>query len=149
MSHNLGGLAQSVECVVRNDEAPGSKPGFSTFCYSGAWMAEWSKALDLSSSGRKSAWVRTPLQALFWLKIGHPLESNPVPKSDPRGIRTPSLWIWNPTRCRCAMESFSLNWLVPRPQQLVQGWGHDVGWMQAEPPLNQRTGVIPMSHVDS
>ena len=24
-----GGLAQSVECVVRNDEAPGSKPGFS------------------------------------------------------------------------------------------------------------------------
>ena len=29
-----GGLAQSVECVVSNDEAPGSKPGFSTsFCY--------------------------------------------------------------------------------------------------------------------
>ena len=31
-----GGLAQSVECVVRNDEAPGSKPGFSIFasdCY--------------------------------------------------------------------------------------------------------------------
>ena len=27
--HRLGGLAQSVECVVRNDEAPGSKPGFS------------------------------------------------------------------------------------------------------------------------
>ena len=26
-----GGLAQSVECVVSNDEAPGSKPGFSTF----------------------------------------------------------------------------------------------------------------------
>ena len=25
-----GGLAQSVECVVRNDEAPGSKPGFSS-----------------------------------------------------------------------------------------------------------------------
>ena len=59
-------------------------------------MAEWSKALDLSSSGRKSAWVRTPLQALFL----------DIPKSDPRGIRTPSLWIWNPTRCRCAMESF-------------------------------------------
>ena len=29
--HKCGGLAQSVECVVRNDEAPGSKPGFSTF----------------------------------------------------------------------------------------------------------------------
>ena len=26
-----GGLAQSVECVVSNDEAPGSKPGFSMF----------------------------------------------------------------------------------------------------------------------
>ena len=29
--HSTGGLAQSVECVVRNDEAPGSKPGFSIF----------------------------------------------------------------------------------------------------------------------
>ena len=29
--HVTGGLAQSVECVVRNDEAPGSKPGFSKF----------------------------------------------------------------------------------------------------------------------
>ena len=28
---SIGGLAQSVECVVRNDEAPGSKPGFSIF----------------------------------------------------------------------------------------------------------------------
>ena len=27
---SVGGLAQSVECVVSNDEAPGSKPGFST-----------------------------------------------------------------------------------------------------------------------
>ena len=32
-------------------------------------MAEWSKALDLSSSGRKSAWVRTPLQAPFCQKV--------------------------------------------------------------------------------
>ena len=33
--NSRGGLAQSVECVVRNDEAPGSKPGFSMviFCY--------------------------------------------------------------------------------------------------------------------
>ena len=28
-STSCGGLAQSVECVVCNDEAPGSKPGFS------------------------------------------------------------------------------------------------------------------------
>ena len=27
----VGGLAQSEECVVSNDEAPGSKPGFSIF----------------------------------------------------------------------------------------------------------------------
>ena len=30
---SVGGLAQSVECVVSNDEAPGSKPGFSTFIF--------------------------------------------------------------------------------------------------------------------
>ena len=28
-----GGLAQSVECVVRNDEAAGSKPAFSTLIH--------------------------------------------------------------------------------------------------------------------
>ena len=41
-----GGLAQSVECVVCNDEAPGSKPGFSTFS---------------SNKGSHSLVVRTPL----------------------------------------------------------------------------------------
>ena len=30
-THPNGGLAQSVECVVSNDEARGSKPRFSTF----------------------------------------------------------------------------------------------------------------------
>ena len=30
---NCGGLAQSEECVVSNDEAPGSKPGFSNIRY--------------------------------------------------------------------------------------------------------------------
>ena len=31
--YSRGGLAQSVECVVSNDEAPGSKPGFSiSYC---------------------------------------------------------------------------------------------------------------------
>ena len=40
------------------------------------------------------------------------------------------------------MESFSMYWLVPRPQLLVHGWGHDVGWMQAVPPRNQRMSVI-------
>ena len=31
-------------------------------------MAEWSKALDLSSSIRKNAWVRTPLEAPIFLE---------------------------------------------------------------------------------
>ena len=44
-------------------------------------MAEWSKALDLSSSGRKSAWVRTPLQALFYF---------PEPKMTPEGFEPPA-----------------------------------------------------------
>ena len=26
-------------------------------------------------------------------------------KCEARGIRTPNLWVWNPTRCRCAMAS--------------------------------------------
>ena len=39
--HELGGLAQSVECVVSNDEAPGSKPGFSTLF--GARAIDWNQ----------------------------------------------------------------------------------------------------------
>ena len=31
-------------------------------------MAEWSKALDLSSSIRKNAWVRTPLEAYRFVR---------------------------------------------------------------------------------
>ena len=44
-----GGLAQSVECVVRNDEAPGSKPGFSTFAGRGAGAS-----CDVPLQSRKS-----------------------------------------------------------------------------------------------
>ena len=36
----IGGLAQSEECVVRNDEAPGSKPGFSR-------KGDWSSGMIL------------------------------------------------------------------------------------------------------
>ena len=59
--HRSGGLAQSVECVVRNDEAPGSKPGFSTFLVTdpGGGSLPWpplgssiGRAGDCSSSGR-------------------------------------------------------------------------------------------------
>ena len=49
---------------------PGSIPGWRTLLKitTYASMAEWSKALDLSSSIRKNAWVRTPLEALFCLQ---------------------------------------------------------------------------------
>ena len=40
-----GGLAQSEECVVRNDKAPGSKPGFST-------LGDWSSGMILASGAR-------------------------------------------------------------------------------------------------
>ena len=36
-----------------------------------ASMAEWSKALDLSSSIRKNAWVRTPLEAYPFASYKH------------------------------------------------------------------------------
>ena len=49
---------------------PTMRPGFDSrlahVLMSRASMAEWSKALDLSSSIRKNAWVRTPLEALHF-----------------------------------------------------------------------------------
>ena len=46
-----GGLAQSVECVVCNDEAPGSKPGFSIFYRSKWHLGRVVKAVDSKSTG--------------------------------------------------------------------------------------------------
>ena len=48
-----GGLAQSVECVLCKHEAPGSKPGFSTFLFA---REQWQvgrvvKAVDSKSTG--------------------------------------------------------------------------------------------------
>ena len=78
-------------------------------------MAEWSKALDLSSSGRKSAWVRTPLQALF-------LESQKV---TPEGFEPPAFG-FGIQRAAVAPWSLSshLKGLVLRSQQVVHGWDH-------------------------
>ena len=49
---------------------PTMRPGFDSrlahVLMTRASMAEWSKALDLSSSIRKNAWVRTPLEALHF-----------------------------------------------------------------------------------
>ena len=50
-------------------------------------MAERSKAPDLSSGTRMCAWVRTPLLTSFCQIL-----------NSPAGIRTPDLWIRNPTR---------------------------------------------------
>ena len=46
-----GGLAQSVECVVCNDEAPGSKPGFSSYFCSRRHLGRVVKAVDSKSTG--------------------------------------------------------------------------------------------------
>ena len=45
---------------------PGSSPGVGNLSLLGNYtrMAEWSKAPDSSSGGRKSAWVRTPLRVI-------------------------------------------------------------------------------------
>ena len=52
-AHTNGGLAQSVECVLCKHEAPGSKPGFSTFLFA---REQWQvgrvvKAVDSKSTG--------------------------------------------------------------------------------------------------
>ena len=54
----IGGLAQSEECVVRNDEAPGSKPGLSR-------QGDWSSGMILASGARGQGFdsLITP----FWL----------------------------------------------------------------------------------
>ena len=54
-------------------------------------MAEWSKALDLSSSIRKNAWVRTPLEALNFVPgRGADTRYAPphpdLPQHSPRGL---------------------------------------------------------------
>ncbi len=53
LSVTNGGLAQSVECVLCKHEAPGSKPGFSTFLFA---HEQWQvgrvvKAVDSKSTG--------------------------------------------------------------------------------------------------
>ena len=52
---------------------PGSIPGWRIVLFHQikASMAEWSKALDLSSSIRKNAWVRTPLEAYPFASYKH------------------------------------------------------------------------------
>ena len=57
--HSRGGLAQSVECVVSNDEAPGSKPGFSTFA-SRCW-ALWQKCTPRGTRTRNPR-IRSPMR---------------------------------------------------------------------------------------
>ena len=48
-----------------------------------------------------AAWVRFPVSASsFFLVLTHAEKKN-----EARGIRTPNLWVWNPTRCHCAIAS--------------------------------------------
>ena len=67
------------------------------FLYDCASMAEWSKALDLSSSNRMIAWVRTPLVALLFLPLAQLLSANENKKVLTEGIRTQHLCIPRPS----------------------------------------------------
>ena len=66
----IGSHSRRLWCSGYHVWFPTMRPGFdsrlahSPFYTWQASMAEWSKALDLSSSIRKNAWVRTPLEAL-------------------------------------------------------------------------------------
>ena len=92
-------------------------------------MAEWSKALDLSSSGRKSAWVRTPLQALFLISLP---PGTSYQKMTPEGFEPPAFGFGiqraavAPWSHLCYLYSlFVGGWGGSR--QLVQGRGHHRG----------------------
>ena len=69
-------------------------------------MAEWSKALDLSSSGHQSAWVRTPLQALLFYNYD-PCDKNMTPEGfEPPafgfGIQRAAVAPWSHFTCEIA-----------------------------------------------
>ena len=67
---NKAALAQLGERQTEDLKVPGSIPGGGI-----ASMAEWSKALDLSSSIHKNAWVRTPLEAALLVEWSKTLRS--------------------------------------------------------------------------
>ena len=64
----IGAHSRRLWCSGYHVWFPTMRPGFDSrlahVLMTRASMAEWSKALDLSSSIRKNAWVRTPLEAL-------------------------------------------------------------------------------------
>ena len=54
-----------------------------------------------------AAWVRFPVSAMpFFFGDYLALFSAEEKKNEARGIRTPNLWVWNPTRCHCAIASW-------------------------------------------
>ena len=57
-----------------------------------------------------AAWVRFPVSAdaFFLRKIFFARVSKKKLGCEARGIRTPNLWVWNPTRCHCAIASATL-----------------------------------------
>ena len=64
----IGAHSRRLWCSGYHVWFPTMRPGFDSrlahiLSQRKASMAEWSKALDLSSSIRKNAWVRTPLEA--------------------------------------------------------------------------------------
>ena len=92
----MGGLAQSVECVVSNDEAPGSKPGFSTLFVKNSQqygiLAEWLRRAPAKCVG--SARVSSNLTDIVHFGFSKPKSiSARVPKSSSSGNRTPGVCV--------------------------------------------------------
>ena len=53
-----------------------------------------------------AAWVRFPVSAILFVCIFFAFFFFKEKKMyEARGIRTPNLWVWNPTRCHCAIAS--------------------------------------------
>ena len=81
---DVGGLAQSVECVVSNDEAPGSKPGFSTFCFENVFSRNKMADTKKNTSGgirTHNPRIRSPMRypLRHWGKERPRWDSNPQP----------------------------------------------------------------------
>jgi hypothetical protein len=90
----IGSHSRRLWCSGYHVWFPTMRPGFDSrlahVLITRASMAEWSKALDLSSSIRKNAWVRTPLEALNFApeRGGHPRRASApdLPQHSPRGL---------------------------------------------------------------
>ena len=108
----LGGLAQSEECVVSNDEAPGSKPGFSIFAWprgkgfalpprAGKGRQAQAKRNAQCEDRTRDRWLIRPLRCRL-------RQLSTKVKGAFCEDRTRGLGIMRPTRCQLRQEDFAV-----------------------------------------